>query len=353
MPAAHTSHARRLLPLALATVGVLVVSGAVVSVVDEPVLRASASAPVHTSQISDTDAGAADAGAAARAARKPDGRVEIRSDWTPMPLPPGWSRVRPILASAVDQAADLGLDLTYCVQAVDAEDERHVCAGSGDEMYAASVTKIAYAVGALEAWGGDPDAKILYGDTVGEVVDDAITVSDNDAADRLVRLAALGPDAVRDDPFDAINAISARVGLDDAFHSGNYYTLGYWSADWSHLTAEGAMRYVTELVRAADGRAEAGTRPLTTPRVARYVLDAMYRQERTTKIPRELPAGSTANKTGETDTVSHDVGVVNTASGRYSVVAISTASGLFAGPEDIVAETTAAVVRALGGGARF
>lgn len=351
MPGPHPTRLRRLLPLALATCGTLVVSGVAVSVLDEPVFRARASAvgplggtPVQVARVAaETTTGPP----------APDGQVEIRDGWTPLSVPEEWSDVGPLLEDAVDDAADLGLDLTMCVQAIDAPGERFTCAGSGDELYAASVTKIAYAVAALEAWGDDPKAKTPYGVTVGDVVDDAITVSDNDAADLTVLLAAAGPDALDDDPFEAINTVTARVGLDEEFHSGNYYTVGYWSPDWSHLTAEGAMRYLTELVRAADDRAADGEPRLTSPRVARFVLDAMRRQERTDKIPRELPKGSTANKTGETETVSHDLAVVNTATGRYAMAAVSTAYGIFAGPEEIVAETAADIVEALGGGLRF
>src|SRR5699024_6447318 len=82
---------------------------------------------------------------------------------------------------------------------------------------------------------------------------------------------------------------------------------------------------------------------LTDPGIARYVLDAMLEQERTDKIPGELPAGTAANKTGETDTVSHDLAVVNTAQGRLVVAMVSSADGLGGGPDEVVAEAAAEV----------
>src|SRR5699024_5330355 len=114
------------------------------------------------------------------------------------------------------------------------------------------------------------------------------------------------------DPFTAINTVTARVGLDDDFHSGNYYTEDHWylSADESSLDAASAARYLTELVRAADDDRSTGRPLLTDPRIARYVLDAMLVKERNHKIPGELLAGTAANMTGETDTVSHDLAVV-------------------------------------------
>lgn len=79
----------------------------------------------------------------------------------------------------------------------------------------------------------------------------------------------------------------------------------------------------------------------------------MLEQERTDKIPGELPAGTAANKTGETDTVSHDLAVVNTAQGRLVVAMVSSADGLGGGPDEVVAEAAAEVVDLFGGPVTF
>lgn len=285
--------------------------------------------------------------------RTPDGRVEITADRTPLPLPDEWADVRPLLADAVTAAEDEGLDLTLCVIAIDAPKSPMTCAGEGTELYAASVTKLASAVAALEAWGDDPDAETPVGATVGELIEVAITVSDNDAADLLTRLAASGPDALDEDPFAAINEVTARVGLEESFHSGSYFTTAYWSDDWSHLDAEGAARYLAELVRAADGVADSDGPHLTKPSNARFVLDAMLSQERRGKIPGNLPEGTTANKTGETDEVSHDVAVLNTTGGRLVMASASSAGWLGGGPDEIVADAAEQVVDVFGGPRKF
>ena len=76
-------------------------------------------------------------------------------------------------------------------------------------------------------------------------------------------------------------------------------------------------------------------------------------QERLWKLPAHLPAGSTANKTGETDTEAHDIAVVNTASGRYAIAVIATAAGPDDTPDEVIAGLGRDVARALGGAARF
>src|SRR5699024_1803082 len=81
--------------------------------------------------------------------------------------------------------------------------------------------------------------------------------------------------------------------------------------------------------------------------------DAMLEQGRTDKIPGELPAGTAANKSGETDTVSHDLAVVNTAQGRRVVAMVSSADGLGGGPDEGVAEAAAEVVGLCGGPGTF
>lgn len=286
--------------------------------------------------------------AAERAA--PDGRVEDTSHavrW----LPVGWADVRPLLTGTVAQASDEGFELAACVLAIDSADERVVCAGNDEPRYAASVIKVAYAVGALEAWGGDPEAETPYG-RLGDLLEDAITVSDNEAANVLYELAAEGPTAPDvGTPIEAINAIADRVGLADEFHTGGAFTYE-WTGDWSRVSALGSVGYLNELVRAADGRAETGE-SLTTPAVARQVLALMLQQERNWKLPDRLPSGSVANKTGETDTESHDVAVINTASGRYAVAVISTSDGMYSTPDHLMSQLAYDVADALGGAARF
>ena len=280
----------------------------------------------------------------------PDGRVED-PDRVVQPLPPGWSEVGPLLAGAVRDAAGSGYELAVCVLAIDSPDERMVCAGDDEPRYAASVIKVAYAVGALEAWEADTAATTPHG-TLDDLLDQAITVSDNDAANYLYDLTVTGPDAPdTDDPIEALGEIADRVGLDEQFHTGGAFRYE-WTGDWSRVSARGSVAYLNELVRAADGRAPRG-RALTSPAVAKIVLAKMLEQERQWKLPDRLPAGAVANKTGETTTESHDIAVVNTASGRYAIAAIADATGLLDGADEVMADLAYDVVRALGGAARF
>ncbi|MDX2357182.1 serine hydrolase [Dietzia sp. PP-33] len=298
----------------------------------------------------DTASASSHLGSAEPATPLPDGRVEDISHLA-RPIPSGWGEVGPLLAGAVTDAGSTGHQLAACVLAIDAPDERVVCAGDDEPRYAASVIKVAYAVAALEAWEVDTDAVTPYG-PLGDLLEAAVTVSDNEAANLLYDLSVEGPAAPgTDDPVEAINIVTDRVGLAEEFHTGGAFRQ-QWTGDWSRVSARGSVNYLAELVRTADGRPPHG-RALTSPAVARIVLAAMADQERTWKLPAHLPEGSVANKTGETDTVSHDIAVVNTTSGRYAIAVIATA----AGPEDTPDEVTAGLGRdvatALGGAARF
>ena len=300
--------------------------------------------------------GSALAGPGAHAARAgatsgtPDGRVEDTARRV-SPVPPGWARLRPVLDAAVDDARRSGHELSACVLAIDAPDERAVCAGGDEPLYAASVIKLTLAVAALESWGGDPDADTPYG-PLGELVTQALSLSDNEAANLLYDLAVEGPGAPdTDDPLEAVNAVTDRVGLAEEFHTGGAFRWE-WTGDMSTVTARGSVGYLAELVRAADGRAPRG-RALTSPAVARIVLGAMADQDRTWKLPALLPAGSTANKTGETDTESHDVAVINTTTGRYAVAVVATAAGPYDTPDQVIAGMGRDVARALGGAVPF
>src|SRR5699024_9820995 len=80
----------------------------------------------------------------------PDGHVHLDEAGGPHRLPAGWADVPAVLTGAVDAAGDDGLDLSLCVRAIDSPTAPMRCAGGVERAYAASVTKLAYAVGALE-----------------------------------------------------------------------------------------------------------------------------------------------------------------------------------------------------------
>ncbi|MFN3340254.1 MAG: serine hydrolase, partial [Dietzia sp.] len=332
---------RRLLRLAVGGYGALCLAA---------LLGVAVTAPGTELGSPDTASASTHPGPAQRAASVPDGRVEDTAHRV-RPVPSGWREVGPLLSGAVADAELAGHQLAACVLAIDSPDERVVCAGDDEPRYAASVIKVAYAVAALEAWDADPTAETPYG-PLDELLEQAVSVSDNEAANLLYDLSVEGPEAPdTDDPIEAINDVTDRVDLADEFHTGGAFRWE-WTGDWSRVSARGSVEYLTELVRAADGRAPS-SEALTSPAVARIVLGLMSDQERVWKLPAHLPEGSTANKTGETDTEAHDIAVVNTASGRYAVAVIATAAGTYDTPDEVIAGLGRDVARALGGAARF
>ncbi|AVZ38431.1 MULTISPECIES: serine hydrolase [unclassified Dietzia] len=340
-PVRARRRSRRLLRLAAGGYGALCLAA---------VLGVAVTAPGADLANPDTASASTRPASAQPSASVPDGRVEDPAHRV-RPLPSGWREVGPLLSGAVAEAEQAGHELAACVLAIDAPDERVVCSGEDDPRYAASVMKVAFAVAALEAWDADPTAQTPYG-TLGDLLEAAIPVSDNDAANLLYDLSVDGPSAPdTDDPNEAINEVADRVGLADEFHTGGAFR-GEWTGDWSRVSARGSVGYLTELVRAADGRASAGE-ALTSPAVARTVLGLLSDQERLWKLPAHLPEGSTANKTGETDTESHDIAVVNTTSGRYAIAVIATATGPDDTPDEVIADLGRDVARALGGAVRF
>ncbi|WP_216693681.1 serine hydrolase [Dietzia psychralcaliphila] len=347
---------RRLLHLTASGYGALCLAAllglAVTAPGTELVRPDTASASTHpgSAHPGSSEPGPSEPGSSQPAASVPDGRVEDPAHGV-RPVPSGWREVGPLLSGAVADAGLSGHQLAACVLAIDAPDERVVCAGDDEPRYAASVIKVAYAVAALEAWDADPAAETPYG-PLDELLEQAVSVSDNEAANLLYDLSVRGPEAPdTEDPIEAINDVADRVDLADEFHTGGTFRWE-WTGDWSRVSARGSVGYLTELVRAADGRAPS-SEALTSPAVARTVLDLMLGQERLWKLPAHLPEGSSANKTGETDTTDHDIAVINTASGRYSIAVISTAAGTYGTQDEVISGLGRDVARALGGAVRF
>lgn len=317
-----------------------------------------------------------------------------------------------LLSDSVDDAAAQGVTLTWCLRSIDAKKPVEECVGDDETTFAASIPKLAAAVAAIEAYEGNLDEVVIdeytpwsagnaglrasYDESMGEDADAAVTsaaeaaqeddtpttlgdlvaasiaYSDNDAVNELIDVIPDGPafgeveattSASASEPsdmtaFEYIDAITARLGIEEDFHVGAYFNEPE-SGDWNHITASSAAEYLTALVAAADGEVtdenlnEVAPDALTTPKTARVVLSAMAQQFRSTKIPGELPTGTFANKTGETDTESHDLAVVGTKSGRYVLSAVSS---FYAGanpPDEQLTETAKDVVGVLGGSERL
>ena len=326
-----------------------------------------------------------------------------------------------LLSGSVDDAAAEGVTLTWCLRSLDTKKPVDECVGDDETTFAASIPKLAVAVAAIEAYEGTLDEVVIdeytpwsagnaglraaYDESMGEEADGAVTsaaetaqeddapttlgdlvaasiaYSDNDAVNELIDVIPDGPafgdaeagtgssgtpttgdessDAASDmTAFEYVDAITARVGIDEDFHVGAYFNVPE-SGDWNHITASSATDYLSALVKAADGEVtdenlnERAPEALATPKTARAVLSAMAQQFRSTKIPGELPAGTFANKTGETDTESHDLAVVGTKSGRYVLTAVSSFYSGANPPDELLAETAKDVLDALGGSKRL
>lgn len=226
---------------------------------------------------------------------------------------------RSALDSATAAADATGSRAGACVVPLD-QPEPMQCSGDTLFMYAASTIKVAVAVAALEK-SPDLDRPVEVRETyaggvgagtyaVHDLVHRMLTVSDNNATNALIDDAG---------GFDAINAISHRVGLGDRFRVGNYMNDPVDRPDYGRLSSKSGAEYMAEVWKSARGRGA-----LTSERVASHVLGVMHQQNVRTKLARDLPRDEIANKTGETLEVSHDIGVLYTHSGPVAVAATAT-----------------------------
>ena len=144
----------------------------------------------------------------------------------------------------------------------------------------------------------------IMGDTLNSYLNSMITVSDNDAANKLVNMLGDGDDEAG---MRAVNAFCASHGYSSTsmgrlLLQSNEYGDNYTSvSDCGH--------FLKEIYQSNAGTAESTLAH----------TDAMYSllkmQQRRNKIPANLPDGvKVANKTGELDDVENDAGVIyNTA----------------------------------------
>ena len=169
-------------------------------------------------------------------------------------------------------------------------------------MQAASLIKL-FIMGAV--YENYESLSSAYGaDTLNSYLNPMITVSDNDAANKLVNMLGDGDDNAG---MDAVNAFCASHGYSNTsmgrlLLQSNEYGDNYTSvSDCGH--------FLKEIYQSNAGTAQSSLAH----------TDAMYSllkmQERRNKIPANLPDGvKAANKTGELDDVENDAGIIyNTA----------------------------------------
>ncbi|WP_236034490.1 serine hydrolase [Bifidobacterium saguinibicoloris] len=218
------------------------------------------------------------------------------------PPEPNHGRTR---VEAARQAAETAIGQypgTWSVHVVDLESGLESAAGSDQPMVAASLIKL-YIM--LAVFDGINQGTIADGATIDADLTQMITVSSNDAANRL--LAVIGGTSGTGGTGGTAQAIAtvtdtaARYGFTDTKElraltgaaSGN--TVENWTS---------ARDCALFLVKAYRGE-------LVSQDASKRMTDLLLGQTRRTKIPAGVPAGvQVANKTGELAAVQNDVAIV-------------------------------------------
>ncbi len=128
---------------------------------------------------------------------------------------------------------------------------------------------------------------------IDELVRRMITVSDNDAANTLVRILG-GGDA--EDGMNKVTSYAQAIGCHDT-RMGRLM-LDFSSDEDNYTTVTDTETFIEKIYRNELAGAD-------------KIISYMKQQERTTKIPAGIPQGiPVANKTGELEDVEHDVAIV-------------------------------------------
>lgn len=177
-------------------------------------------------------------------------------------------------------------------------------------MQAASLIKL-YIMGAVYE-NYETLLQTYSADTLNNYLNPMITVSDNDAANALVKILGNGDTTVG---MAAVNTFCQNHGFTDT-SMGRLLLQSNENGD-NYTSANDCGRFLKEIYQTYNNTSSDGTLAHA---------DAMYgllkMQERRNKIPADMPEGvNVANKTGELDTVENDAGIVyNTAKGIDLVI---------------------------------
>lgn len=177
-------------------------------------------------------------------------------------------------------------------------------------MQAASLIKL-YIMGAVYE-NYETLLQTYSADTLNNYLNPMITVSDNDAANALVKILGNGDTTVG---MAAVNTFCQNHGFTDT-SMGRLLLQSNENGD-NYTSANDCGRFLKEIYQTYNNTSSGGTLAHA---------DAMYgllkMQERRNKIPADMPEGvNVANKTGELDTVENDAGIVyNTAKGIDLVI---------------------------------
>lgn len=158
------------------------------------------------------------------------------------------------------------------------------------------------------------DGTLEETDTIDRLLEDMITVSDNTAANELVRY--LSDDHDHEDGLKAVNDFAKRHGFSDTVQVNGLEDPQLWHVQDGRN--ETSPRDCAELMaQIYDGT-------LVSHMLSRQMEDYLLAQEYTYKIPSPLPEEAvTANKTGEISDAENDCAIVCSPGGDYVLCVMS------------------------------
>ncbi|MGO2660068.1 serine hydrolase [Mycetocola reblochoni] len=264
-----------------------------------------------------------------------------------------WPELSDAIQPVIDEARAAGVDVGVAVRDLSGSyDDRALFLGKLDRYTTASTIKLALAATVMtqvqsgeldlddvatitedERYGGSgvlKDRAFPQDVTVGEMLDLMVTVSDNTATNKLADVVG---------GVDRISDVIAAAGISAGdLHFGRKMfgpVVPSWGDVW--LTPVGMDQLLTSFYRIAESDDEAATpsarsaQDYLTPESARTIIGLMLDQQVKTKLGASIPAEVLAHKTGENDTVSHDVGLLLVPGQELTLSVFTTAGEGFSG----------------------
>lgn len=179
-----------------------------------------------------------------------------------------------------------------------------------DEPYSpASIIKLFVMAGTYGKISENPNIRTK---SVDKMLDAMITISDNYASNYLVRIMGSGN---YKKGFDAENNLIKSLGCANTSHNALFIGFGDYVSYGKNTVSPLDCGIVLEKIYN-------GT--LISKKYSEEMLNLLKRQTRRNKIPYLLPEGTVcANKTGETDTVQSDVGIVYSENADYIICVLT------------------------------
>ncbi|MBQ7039454.1 MAG: serine hydrolase [Clostridia bacterium] len=159
--------------------------------------------------------------------------------------------------------------------------------------------------------------EIAYGSvkktpTIYKKLTDMITISDNYSSNYLVKTMGKGN---YKNGFAAENAMSKAMGCENTQHLSLFIGYGDYVSYGRNYVSPVDCGIVLEKIYRGE---------LISPEISAEMMNLLKNQQRRNKIPYLLPEGTVcANKTGETDTVQSDVGIVFSPNADYIICVLT------------------------------